>query len=29
LNIVISDEEEKKEITDHKKLNQKGKKKRW
>jgi len=29
LNIVISDEEEKKEITDHKKLNPKGKKKRW
>ncbi|MDC0545102.1 preprotein translocase subunit SecA, partial [Pelagibacteraceae bacterium] len=29
LNIVISNEEEKKEITDDKKLNKKGKKKRW
>jgi len=29
LNIVISNEEEKKEITDEKKLNKKGKKKRW
>jgi preprotein translocase subunit SecA len=29
LNIIISDNEEKKEITDDKKLNKKGKKKRW
>ena len=29
LNIVISDEEEKKEITEDKKFNKKGKKKRW
>jgi preprotein translocase subunit SecA len=29
LNIVVSNEEEEKEITDEKKLNKKGKKKRW
>ena len=29
LNIVISNEEEKREMPDEKKLNRKGKKKRW
>ena len=29
LNVVISDDKEEKEITDEKKLNKKGKKKRW